>query len=148
MQWNEVNNEESLRFFMKRMGGFHDSCIKEMRYISGAFVNKDLSMFPVNSMRTLNMIVQRQVKNPTVVELEFYGVSYLRLYPNDEETTCEILDATMIWNGEQVFWADCGGLSLESIGQYEGTVICASGCRWRAVDSCIGSRQIYNIIEL
>lgn len=56
---------------MDTVCGFHDSCLKELKYISGAYVNDELSMLPVNNQRVLSMIIQRQFKNPSVVEMQF-----------------------------------------------------------------------------
>ena len=63
--WYEVKNAKDAMEFLNRMGFFHDSCIKEMKYYSGAFVNEDLSMHPTNDCRTLSVIIQRQFpENP------------------------------------------------------------------------------------
>lgn len=94
--WNEIADEEDLNSFMDAMYGFHDSCVKEIKYISGAYVEETLSMFPINNRRILSVIIQRQFKNPSVIEMQFMGLKYLRLFPNDENYTSEILDATMI----------------------------------------------------
>ena len=62
--WNDIANENDLIKFMDAMYGFHDSCIKEIKYISGAYVNEKLSMSPINSQRILSVIIQRQFENP------------------------------------------------------------------------------------
>ncbi|MDY2961821.1 MAG: hypothetical protein SOR85_05755 [Oscillospiraceae bacterium] len=141
--WNEIRNNDDLTRFMETHCAFHDSCIKEMKYISGAYVNDDLSMHPVNDQRILKIIIQRQVHNHSVIEMEFVGLKYLKLFPNDENYTCEILDATMILKEDCIFWCDCGGLSGPELENYEGTIICASKVRWRAADEYIGSKEIY-----
>ena len=141
--WNEISNEKDLYSFMDNMYGFHDSCLKEIKYISGAYVDEELSMFPVNSQRILNVIFQRQFRHPSVIEMQFVGLKYLKLFPCDDDYTCEILDATMILKEDCVYWCDCGGLSEEDIESYTGTVICASKVRWRAVDEYIGPNEIY-----
>lgn len=141
--WNEIKSEKDLNDFMYRMGSFHDSCLKEMKYISGAYVDEELSMLPVNSKRMLSVIIQRQFENPSAIELQFVGLKYLKLFPNDENYTCEILDATMILKEDCVYWCDCGGLSEDEIKIYEGTTICASKVRWKAADECIGAKEIY-----
>lgn len=141
--WNEIANEKDLNSFMDTMYGFHDSCLKEIKYISGAYVNEKLSMHPVNNQRVLSMIIQRQFENPSVVEMQFVGLKYLKLFPNDENYTCEILDATMILKEDYIYWCDCGRLSEKDIESYTGTTICASKVRWRAVDEYIGSKEIY-----
>ncbi len=45
---NRVLDKKGVTELNKIFGGFHDSCIKEMRYISGAYVSEDLSMLPIN----------------------------------------------------------------------------------------------------
>ena len=57
--WNEIANEKDLNSFMDTMYGFHDSCLKEIKYISGASVNEKLSMYPVNNQRVLSMIISK-----------------------------------------------------------------------------------------
>lgn len=56
---------------MEAMYGFHDSCIKEMKYVSGAYVMDDLSMHPINEKRNISVLIQRQFENPSVIEMEF-----------------------------------------------------------------------------
>ena len=141
--WNEIKNEKELRDFMDMLCYFHDSCIKEISYLSGAYVNEDLSMYPVNEQRLLRMIIQRQFINPSVIEMEFVGLKYLNLYPTDDSYTCEILDATMIFKDNCIYWCDEGNLTEPEIDTYKGTVICASKMRWRPADKFIGKREVY-----
>lgn len=141
--WNEIVNEEELNNFMSDMHGFHDSCLKEIKYISGAYVNEKLKMHPINSQRILNVIIQRQFENSSVIEMQFMGLKYLKLSPNDENYTCEILDATMILKENCVYWCDRGGLSEKDMESYTGTVICASKVRWRTLNEYIGAAEIY-----
>lgn len=141
--WNEIKNKNDLNNFMDAVYGFHDSCLKEMKYISGAYVNNELSMFPLNNQRSLSMIIQRQFEKQSVIEMQFMGLKYLKLFPNDETYTCEILDATMILKDDCILWCDCGGLSEEDIEGYTGTTICASKVQWRTTDEYIGSKEIY-----
>ena len=58
--WKIIRSKQDINNFMTLFGGFHDACLKEICYNSGAFVNKDLSMNPVNSERLLYAIFQRQ----------------------------------------------------------------------------------------
>lgn len=103
--------QKDLDSFMNIMCGFHDSCVKEIKYISGAYVNEKLSMSPVNSQRILCVIIQRQFEDPSAIEMQFAGLKYLKLFPNGENYTCEILDASMIIKEDCIYWCDCGGLS-------------------------------------
>lgn len=143
--WNVVDNNHDLEQFLESIYYFHDSCIKEMRYISGAYVTEELSMFPVNVCRTLSIIIQRQFADIPMIELEFEGLKYLRLSPAEDPYTCEILDATMILKQDCIYWCDCGGLSETDMNSYDGTVICASKFRWRAISSCMGQERFYKV---
>lgn len=141
--WNEIVCKKDLDSFMNIMCGFHDSCVKEIKYISGAYVNEKLSMSPVNSQRILCVIIQRQFEDPSAIEMQFAGLKYLKLFPNGENYTCEILDASMIIKEDCIYWCDCGGLSENDIESYTGTTICASKVRWRAADEYIGEQEVY-----
>lgn len=141
--WNEIKDEHTLQNFMETMDYFHDSCIKEMKYVSGAYVNEDLSMYPVNNRRIIHMLIQRQYEENSMVEMEFQGVKWLKLFPADEQYTCEILDATMILKDDCIYWGDCGGLSVADLNDHDGTVICASKFRWRSITDCMGDTEFY-----
>ena len=93
--WNEIIDEKDIQNFMNKVGFFHDSCIKEMKYYSGAYVNDNLAMYPINDKRILNVIIQRQFKELSMIELQFIGLKYLNLFPTSEEYTCEIFESTM-----------------------------------------------------
>jgi hypothetical protein len=140
--WNEINTLVDLETFMTKFGGFHDSCIKELKYISGAFVSSDLSMNPINSTRTVKIIIQRQYKDPMAVEMEFAGLQNLVLAPADENFTCELEGASMFINDGKVYWYDSDSVE-NPIEGYDGTWICANRVRWRNADEYMGSKEIY-----
>ena len=144
--WYEVKNDEDAMEFMSRMDFFHDSCIKEMKYYSGAFVNEDLSMHPTNDCRTLSVIIQRQFPENPMVEMQFSELRHLRLSPLDTTFTCEILDSTLLWKNSCVYWCDCGGLTIADLENYEGTMVCASGLRWRSFDGYMGQNEFYTSV--
>jgi len=141
--WNEILNDKDIGKFMKKLCGFHDSCIKEMRYISGAYVNKELSMYPINDRRTLSVIVQRQFDELSVIEMEFSGLRFLKLFPVFENYTCEILDASMFIKDGCIWWCDRGEITGADVEKYDGTVICAAKLRWRALEKSIGNEEYF-----
>lgn len=132
MIWNEINNEQELNNFLELYGGFHDCCLKELRYVSGAYVNSNLGMHPVNDQRKLYVVFQRQHKAVTTIELEFSGLIRLNLVPNDESYTCEILDASMFFENGNIFWGDSNWFE-EQRDQYDGTWLCAQQLKWRVI---------------
>lgn len=141
--WNEIIDDNDIKNFMDNICYFHDSCIKELKYLSGAYVGEELSMYPVNDRRILKVIIQRQFKDISVIEMEFEGLKFLKLFPIYEDYTCEILDSTMILKNDCIYWCDCGGLSETDLDSYDGTMICASKLRWRSIDKCLGKEEIY-----
>ena len=145
--WNELTTQESLQAFLESMQFFHDSCIKELLYISGAYVKENLSMYPVNDRRVLRVLIQRQYKECPMIEMEFAGLKYLKLFPADDRYTCEILDSTLIMENGDIYWADLGGLSVKEMEDYEGTVICASQLRWRPLDRHMGNETVYKYAD-
>lgn len=131
--WNEIRTEEDVIRFMEDTNSLHDSCVKEMHYVSGAYVDQALSMYPVNDCRTLSVTIQRQSSRMPNLELEFSGLKYIKLVPVPPDYTCEILDASLFIENGDIYWGDCGGLSTQNLNHYGGTVICAAQLRWRAL---------------
>ena len=141
--WNKITNQDDWEKLLSLFGGFHDSCIKEFKYISGAYVDENLSMYPINSERIIKIIFQRQFNNPSVIEMEFIGLLQLSMLPLADNFTCEILDVTMIFDDGSIYWLDCGGLTKNDINDYTGTLICSSAVRWRVADEYIGQEEVY-----
>lgn len=141
--WNDITNENDLLSFLELTHFFHDSCIKELQYISGAYVDEDLSMYPLNDQRRLRVVLQQQDEEHSMIELEFNGLKYLKLFPLDDQYTCEILDATLIIKNNCVYWADCGGIAIEDIENYDGTIICAAKLRWRSINGFLGNEEFF-----
>ena len=142
--WKTINNESELKDFMQLMCNFHDSCIKEMRYLSGAYVQENLSMYPYNNERALKVIIQRQERNPCSIEMEFTGLLKMNLFLEDsDDYTCEIIGATMIFARDRIYWCDDTDLSEADMERYKGTLICSKSVRWRETDKYIGKEEVY-----
>lgn len=141
--WNEIQSFEDLSEFLDMVCFFHDSCIKEMKYLSGAYVDNDLSMYPLNDSRVLSMVIQRQFETFSMIEIRFEGLKFLKLCPVNTQYTCEIHEATLLLKDDCIWWCDCGGLSEADIADYDGTVICASKLWWRSIDEHMGSDPFY-----
>lgn len=145
--WNQITNEKDILAFMTMVGWFHDSCVKEMKYSSGAYVGDDLDMWPLNDKRVLNVVVQRQFEEMSMIEMQFTGLKYLKLFPLDEKYTCEILGSTMFFKDGCVYWCDCEDVSEDDFEDYKGTLICAEGLRWRTIENRMGAEEFYSSPE-
>lgn len=141
MVWNEINTEQNLNDFLELYDNFHDSCLKELRYISGNFVDCKLGMH-IAGQTKLSVIFQRQHDECTVVEMEFSNLLKLNLQPLGEPYTNEILDASMFFKDGKIYWGDSYQFK-EQLEQYDGTWLCAEKARWRCANECIGEKQIY-----
>ena len=141
--WYEISSVREINDFMKKINSFHDCCIKELKYSSGAYVNDRYEMYPVNDKQILNVVFQCQSEGNGMFEMEFQGLKYLKLLPLDETYTCEILDATMFMQNKLIYWCDCGGLSEADLDDYMGTVLCAEKLRWRPIINHMGSGELY-----
>ena len=142
--WTEIRTEQDIDSFMVQFNYFHDSCIKEIRYISGAYVDLDLSMHAVNDNRNLRMIIQRQDINPTTIELEFSGLLKLNLEPVGEQYSCELLENTMFIENELVYWGDSDGFASKR-DNYHGTWLCSKKAKWRIADEYTGKEETYGL---
>lgn len=142
--WEIINTNDEILKFMEKVNCFHDSCIKEISYVSGAYVDENLSMYPLNNRRILRVAIQRQSEKDSMIELEFQGLKYLKLFPEDENYTCEISDSTMITKDGNIYWCDCGNLSEADSDDYTGTLICASTLKWRSVENHMGEKEFYH----
>jgi hypothetical protein len=141
--WNVIETQEDINKLQETFGWFHDSCIKEIKYLSGAFVNQDMSMQAVNTQRVLRMIIQRQYSEPTAIEMLFSGLRHMQLHPEDENYTCEIVGATLIMNEDLIFWGDSEELSAEDFNGFNGTWVCAQKLMWRIADEYTGKDEVY-----
>ena len=104
--WNEIINNKTLKEFNEKLSYFHDSCIKEIHYLSGAYVDERLDMYPINDCRILRVIIQCQNEKESMIEMEFQDLKYLKLFPTDPHYTCEILDSTILLKDDKYRMVD------------------------------------------
>lgn len=145
--WHDVSNNDEIKAFMNEVNCFHDSCIKEIKYISGAYVSGRLSMSPINNIRELKVIIQRQYEDIPMIELKFDDLKYLKLFPLGTEYTCEILGATILIIDGYIYWGDSDELCEDNLSEYEGTLICSKRMSWREIDACMGKDEFYRAIR-
>lgn len=142
--WQVIRTNDEILRFMEKVCNFHDSCIKEVRYVSGAYVGENLSMHPLNNRRVLRGVIQRQSEKDSMIEMEFRGLKRLKLFPVDESHACEILDSTMIRKDGSIYWCD---LSEADLDDYTGALICTSEMRWRSTKNHMGEKDFYHSDE-
>ncbi len=140
--WNKIETESDILNFMKLMNNLSDSCIKEIKYVSGGYVNEDLSMHAQNSKRYLNICFQRQYSSFSTIELMFHGVKKFNMVPRNEHQDCVIYDSSFIKNHNLFYWADYEELDISNIDDY-GTLVIADQVYWRSINTGLGDKEIY-----
>ncbi len=82
-RFNEVKTTEDMEKFLSVVGGFHDGVLKEIHALNSAFVHENLSM-AYSFKYDMRLLVQRQWKNPSAVEIILGNVIEVKL----EEPDC------------------------------------------------------------
>lgn len=131
MEFKEIKNEEDMQVLMKEFSCFHDSCIKEIKYISGCYVDKDRSMQPINNVRKVVILFQSQMAQNRTLEMHFEKISKMFLQPQDERYDGIIYEASIKQFDNLFYWCDWENLKKEDIEIVEGTWISAERIIWR-----------------
>lgn len=76
--WNTVSTLEELEAFLNHVGHFHDGVLKEVHWVNQDFVNEALCLLP-EQLATARLLVQRQWKDPSAVEIVLKRVWSLKL---------------------------------------------------------------------
>ena len=125
--WCYVETQEDVDALMHETHGFHDSVLKNLEYVSGAYVSEDKSMYPVNSLRALKMTFESQWTE--TIELVFEGLVALNLRPSDDNFDAIIFSASILLKDETVFFVD-DEMEKENL-QTDCTCVKAYSLRWR-----------------
>lgn len=143
MDYFEIKKDVDIEKLMKEFNYFHDSCIKEIKYCSGGYVDEKGAMYPFNSERCINVIFQSQNANIRVIEVKFDKIGKLNLVPRDEDYDCIIYGASIKKINDLFYWSEWENFKLEDIKGEDGTWISALKMSWRPLENAFGNKQIY-----
>jgi hypothetical protein len=127
--WYDVSNQSDIDYLNEIYGGFHDACITELRYISGADVDENLSMgFGESIDRKLFVVFKRQWK-PMKIELLFEGMRQMNIAGWQNHYFSDISDCYLALHNDLIkgrddnliVWADNAGFNPKEI--YERNVL-------------------------
>jgi hypothetical protein len=135
MDWKEIKTQAEADTLMAIFGDFHDGCLKEAHLWSDHWVSPDLSMScPGNLDNRIRLLVQRQFKNPSAIEMLFEEeVTRFNLVPTPENYDTIIFSATLLVRDGSVFWSPDEDWRPDKPGRDESTWISARRLRWREV---------------
>lgn len=135
--WYELITTEDLQQFMDLVGCFHDGCIREIHVDSGHYVAENLSM-TVGGKTTAHMLVQRQFRAPSAVELYFDNVVRLAVNPPPLGYDAIIYEATFCLREQVFYWAESKEWDTDSRNRDDFTWIAARRVWWRDASEWMG----------
>jgi hypothetical protein len=148
VKFKEIQDQEDIQELMIKFGYFHDSCIKEIYYISGGYVGDNRAMYPINSDRTVHIIFQSQAAEYSVIEMKFNSINKLNLVPRNDDCDCIIYDASLIKIDYLFYWSEWVNFGINDIDKEYGTWISAEKVSWRPLsDSFLENNPVYKMNE-
>jgi hypothetical protein len=108
--WKPLTSQADCDKLMKLFGGFHDGCIREAHVWTETSVDNALGMgCPALLDTRARLLVQRQWKAPSAIELLFEEIVTFHFQPSAENCDSIILSAEMLCRADTFYWADLGG---------------------------------------
>jgi hypothetical protein len=143
--WHELSSDDDVADLMKRFGGFHDGCIREMFVWSNYYVSANLRMGADWGENVVNVRIhfQRQWAEPSSIEMWFEDITDLHLQPAAKNYDWIIYDATLMRRDGVVYWAKEAGFDPQTCDRTAWTWIGARRVRWRAVNDWMGDALHY-----
>jgi hypothetical protein len=130
--WNPISSQADIERLLKLFGWFHDGCLREAHVWTEHSVSSDLRMSCSGNLDTrVRILIQRQFKEPSAIELLFEQVTTFHLKPSPENYDSIIFGATMLVENDVFYWADSEGWSLNSSEHDNATWISAKKLSWR-----------------
>lgn len=145
-EWNEINTQEDIDHLMSLYHHFHDSCLKELKYVSGMHVDADKSMAATNSKRQVHIVIQGQW-TPSVIEMVFDKVIHVGLKPANEYSDGIIYEAYIAKEDGYYIWFDSARFNDDYRELYkfnDVTFIKSEKIKWRINENYIGEDEIFS----
>jgi hypothetical protein len=144
MQWQQIASQADADYLMELFGGFHDGCIAEVHLWTGYYVSEDLRMaVPVGLDTSIRLLVHRQWTDPAAIELLFEQVTHFNFAPAPVNYESIIHTATLLFRGDELFWADAGGWDPNATNSDNVTRVSAKRLRWRDASEWLGDELRY-----
>lgn len=139
MNYKELKTADDISEFMKLFNYFHDSCLKELKYVSGSYVNLDLTLSAFDSIRSINAIFHSQNHKLPAIEIVFSKVERLNLVPRLENYDSIILGAHLSLVEDSFYWAEFDDFDYQNADHFNGTWIKCKEIKWRKLDNSVSN---------
>lgn len=143
IEWNIIKTQEDVDLLNDIFGNFHDCCLKEICFTTGGFVAENYAM-NVLSSPVARFLLQRQIKSPAVIELEFNKVIQINIKPVDTNQGVDIICTHLYLKDEIFFWSE-RDYEYNEKNKDKNTWIAASAVKWRQRDDLLGERMVYMV---
>ncbi|MCE9595679.1 MAG: hypothetical protein K8S98_15935 [Planctomycetes bacterium] len=144
MEWNELKTLDDANELLRRFGHFHDACIRELHVWTGHYVAEELGMgFALESDTTVRMLVQRQARPLSAIELLFMGVTRLNLVPPKDDHVQIIFEATLRRLEDEWLWIPDSDLKQSVVADDTCTWVSARRMLWRDASDWMGETLRY-----
>lgn len=144
MSWTVVANRSDVDALLTAFGSFHDACLRECHVWTGHWVGDDLAMAINTEWDTRAMLlVQRQARPVSAVELFFEEVRHFHLAPSPPNYASEIFSALLLIRDDGIYWADRDDWSPDEPYAVDCTWIHAGKLRWRDAPEWMGRKLRY-----
>lgn len=147
-QWHQVQIQSDIDQLLETYGGFHDSCIVSLHYVSGTYVDDDNAMvFGSDDDFVLNIVFQRQWE-PKGLELCFSGVRRFHVTALQDNYFDDIYEAYLAFHDgilpakyraadRVIVWADDAGFCVNELSEApvepDLSYVIATRLKWRIV---------------
>ena len=147
-QWHQVQIQSDIDQLLETYGGFHDSCIVSLHYVSGTHVDDDNAMvFGSDDDFILNIVFQRQWE-PKGLELCFSGVRRFHITALQGNYFDDIYEAYLAFHDgilpakyratdRVIVWADDAGFCVNELSEAptepDLSYVIATRLKWRIV---------------
>ena len=142
--WIPLTSQADLDQLMRTFGDFHDGCLREAHIWTESFVDTEMRMSVASDLETrVRLLIQRQWRDPSAIELLFEEVTALHLRPSPQDYDSIIVCALMLSRDGMFYWAEDDDWSLDSPKRDEVTWIAAKKLSWRDVSAWMGPNLHY-----
>lgn len=136
-KWNNIVSKKEIDDLMNRYGCFEDSFIIRFEYVSGNYVDDDLTAHEYDT-HSLSVIFQRMERNPFSIEILFEFTSRINLYlPIPGDNYLADIEYAKIINDDKYYywttWKDFDPFNPEHMQYNDFTLIQAKNIKWRVV---------------
>lgn len=147
-EWHEVLNRSDIDELMNEFGGFHDSCIVALNYVSGMYVDSENAMYSDGYDKYALVMTFHSQWCDFALELSFTGLRSLHLVGAQDNYSNDILGASINFYDELlpceyvapkrvIVWADDEHFDAHDIAEPlkepNDTYVVAHSLKWRFV---------------